>query len=86
MLAIVWSIKLMGSIMKKTLIFLCAFVFSTSTIADHHAPAASSPVLEAWECSYNPGKNLGDLMSARDYLVKQADKANIALKPLFVWS
>ena len=76
----------MGSIMKKTLIFLSAFVFSTSTIAGHHAPAASPGVLEAWECSYNTGKNLADLMSARDYYVKQADKADITLEPSFVWS
>jgi hypothetical protein len=72
--------------MKKTLIFLGALVFSTSTIAGHHAPAASPGVLEAWECSYNPGKDLADLMSARDYLVKQADKNNITLEPSFVWS
>ena len=72
--------------MKKTLIFLGALVFSTSTIAGHHAPEASPGVLEAWECSYNTGKDLADLMSARDFLVKQADKDNITLEPSFVWS
>jgi len=61
-------------------------VSSIPTIADHHAPAASPPVLEACECSYNPGKNLGDLLAARDYLLKQANKADITLEPSFVWS
>ena len=76
----------MGSVMKQALIFLSTFVFSISTIAGHHTPAPSPGVLEAWECSYNPGKDLADLMSARDYMVKQADKANITLEPSVVWS
>jgi hypothetical protein len=72
--------------MKKTLIFLCAVVFSTSTIADHHAPASPPGILEAWQCNYKPGKNFDDLMSARDYLVKRSAKASITPEPSFVWS
>jgi hypothetical protein len=49
-------------------------------------PPAPPAVLEAFQCSYNSGKDWDDLMDARDYLVKQAGKANIALEPSFVWS
>ena len=63
--------------MKKALIFLSTFVFSISTIADHHAPASQPGILEAWQCNYKPGKNYNDLMSARDYLVKRSAKAGI---------
>ena len=72
--------------MKNSLIFLCTFVFSASTIANHHAPTAQPGILEAWQCNYKPGKNIEDLMSARDYLVKRSAKANITPEPSFVWS
>ena len=58
--------------MKKALIFLSALIFSTSTIADHHAPASQPGILEAWQCNYKLGKNHNDLMSARDYLRENA--------------
>ena len=72
--------------MKKSLIFLSTFVFSISTIADHHAPASQPGILEAWQCNYKPGKNYSDLMSARDYLVKRSAKAGITPERSVVWS
>ena len=79
-------LKIEESFMKNSLIFLCTFVFSASTIANHHAPTAQPGILEAWQCNYKPGKNIEDLMSARDYLVKRSAKANITPEPSFVWS
>jgi hypothetical protein len=47
---------------------------------------ASPPVMETYTCSYNAGKDMDDLMSARDYYVKQAAKAGIELPASYVWS
>jgi len=47
--------------MRKTLIFLCAFVFSTSTIADHHVPAYAA--LETFSCNFMLGKDRDDMLA-----------------------
>ena len=52
--------------------------------------AAESPpppgVIETWTCSYKPGKDIDDVLAARDYLVRQADRAGITLGPAYLWS
>ncbi len=53
--------------------------------ADSHAPPPPG-VLETWACTYNAGQDQGDLMAARDYLVKQAAKAGVSLQPAYVWN
>ena len=58
-------------------------LFSTGINAAEQPPA---PVMESFACSYNPGKDMDDLLAARDYLVKQADKAGISLRATYVWS
>ena len=58
-------------------------VLSLNTNAEVAQPQA---VVETWACSYNPGKDIGDVMSARDYYVKQAEKAGITLGPAYMWS
>ena len=54
------------------------------------ASAAEAPppptVMEAYTCSYNAGKDEDDLMSARDYYVRQAEKAGIKLPASFLWT
>lgn len=54
--------------------------------ADSHAAPPPPAILEAFLCNYNDGKDLDDLMSARDFYLKQGEKAGIALPPAYVWS
>jgi hypothetical protein len=51
------------------------------------AEEAQTPqVVEAFQCTYNQGKDWDDVMSARDYYLKQAGKAGITPPPAYVWS
>ncbi len=66
------------------LLVLCTTAAVASLVHAHnHEPPA---VAELYACSYKDGKDMGDLMSARDYLLKQADKAEIKLGPSFLWT
>ena len=47
--------------MKKVITFFCAFVFSTSSIADHHIPAYAA--LETFACNFMPGKDRDDMLT-----------------------
>ena len=50
------------------------------------AEEASPPVLlESFACSYHDGKDRDDLLTARDYMVKQAAKAEMSLTTSYVW-
>lgn len=49
-------------------------------------PPPEPGVAEAFFCNYNPGKDRDDLMSAKDYYVKQAAKAGITPEPAFLWT
>lgn len=52
-----------------------------------YAQEAQPPgVVETWACSYEPGKGVKDVMAARDYYVKQADKAGLTLGPAYMWT
>ena len=54
-----------------------------NTFAQEAAPPA---VVETWACSYEPGKSVKDVMAARDYYLKQADKAGLTLGPAYMWT
>jgi hypothetical protein len=43
-------------------------------------------VVETWACSYNPDQDIDDLLSARDYYVRQAERAGVSIGPAFLWS
>jgi hypothetical protein len=62
---------------------LCCGIFSISAFAQEAAPPA---VVETWACSYEPGKSVQDVMAARDYYLKQADKAGLTLGPAYMWT
>lgn len=47
--------------------------------------AAGPTILENWSCTYKPGKDRDDLMATRDYMVRQAAKAEMALADSYVW-
>mgnify|MGYP000067032695 CR=1 FL=1 len=43
-------------------------------------------IREIYVCNFLKGKNIDDVMSARDYYLKQAKKAGIATPDAFVWT
>jgi len=65
--------------LKQMRALLALPILATASIGVHAAEAPPAPVMEAFTCNYNAGKGMKDLMSARDYYVKQADKAGIEL-------
>jgi hypothetical protein len=77
-------------ILKQLQRLLATAILTFMALAGLTAQAAEMPappgVLEAYQCSYNPGNDWKDLMAARDYYVKQAGKAGITPEPAFVWS
>ncbi len=74
--------------MKKTT-KLCAFLlaFAFSFVTGHSVAEEAQPpaVMEVWTCNYQPGKDLDDVMGARDHYVRQAERAGLTLGPNFVW-
>jgi hypothetical protein len=76
-------------IISRHWIGVCALILSTlgaNSYADSHMPPPPPGVLEVFACNYNAGKGASDLMAARDFYVKQADKAGIKLGPAYVWT
>lgn len=65
------------------LTFVFAGVVSTGVNAEEAQPPG---VLETWTCSYNAGKDIDDVLAARDYYVKQAAKAGVDIGPTYLWS
>ena len=58
---------------------------SAMALAAEEPPPAPG-IAEAFFCNYNSGKDRGDLLAARDYYVRQAAKAGIAVEPAFLWT
>lgn len=54
-----------------------------ATAAEPMPPPA---VLETFLCTWKPGKGMDDLMAAKDYFVKQSQKASLALHDSYVWT
>ncbi len=72
---------------KTFISFLSVLLLAGSpslSYADNHSPPPPR-ALETWACTYNAGQDIDDLMSARDYYVKQAAKAGVELSPAYVW-
>ncbi len=66
---------------------LLAFAFAGVVSFGVNAEEAQPPgVLETWTCSYNAGKDIDDVLAARDYYVKQAAKAGVDIGPTYLWS
>ena len=65
------------------------FRLALAVIAIAAAPlavAADAMVREVYLCSFNDGKDMGDLMSARDFYLKQMEKAGQEPNMAFVWT
>jgi hypothetical protein len=56
--------------MKKSLVFICAVILSSSTMADHHAPTYTA--LEMFSCNFMPGKDRDDML---DWATKWDERA-----------
>ena len=69
-------------LMALSLLATCA-IGSPAIAADAPPPPA---VVESWTCSYLPGKDVSDIVAARDYYQRQADKAGVEIGPAFMWS
>ncbi len=50
------------------------------------ASAAEPMVREVYLCSFNDGKDMGDLMSARDFYLKQMEKGGQEPNEAYVWT
>jgi hypothetical protein len=72
--------------LKQILVIMTLPILATVSAGVNAAEPPPTPVMESFACSYNPGKDMDDLLAARDYLVKQAAKAGIALRATYVWS
>ena len=82
-------------VVKKTyqtirkLVWLLLPVFALAGLnvrADSHEAPPPPAVLEAFSCTYNPGKDRGDLDAATSYYQKQAEKAGITRAPAYLWT
>lgn len=70
---------------KMLTLLLLPFVGTLSFNA-YAQEAQPTGVIETWACSYEPGKGVKDVMAARDYYLKQADKAGLTLGPAYMWT
>jgi len=64
---------------------LVAFVGLQAQADSHEAPPPPG-ALETFFCTYNDGKDRGDLDAATSYYLKQADKAGITPPPAYLWT
>ena len=72
---------------NRIVLIIGAFVLGLSGFSAWAADAPPPPLMaETWGCSYKPGKDIDDLLKARDNLLKQAEKAGIDLPPSYMWS
>ena len=70
----------------KLLKLLTLLAVATGGIAPI-AMAADEPIVrEIYACSFNEGKDMGDLMAARDFYLKQMEKAGLDAAVAFVWT
>ena len=69
------------------LIFLVTAVAVTQLAISPLAAAADAPMVrDVFACTFNDGKDMGDLMAARDFYLKQMEKAGQEPAMAFVWT
>jgi hypothetical protein len=57
-----------------------------TSYAVHAAEMPPAPgILDSYQCTYNPGKNINDLMAARDFYVKQTSKGEYKAPAAYIW-
>jgi hypothetical protein len=68
---------------------IAAFSFGVAAIgaqADSHESSPQPGILDTYACNFNDGKDMDDLMSARDYYVDQYEKNGLTAPTAYVWS
>jgi hypothetical protein len=75
------------TIQKLIWLLLPVFAIASFNIrADSHEAPPPPGALEAFACTYNPGKDRGDLDAATSFHKKQAEKAGIPIPNSFLWT
>ena len=49
-------------------------------------PPPPPMIAETWSCNYNSGKDMEDVLKARDYMLREAEKAGISLPDSYIWT
>lgn len=62
------------------------FLMTALAIAPLASAADAPMVREVFLCDFNDGKDMGDLMSARDFYLKQMEKAGLEVNAAYVWT
>ena len=65
------------------MLLLVGILVASARAADAPPPAR---IAEIWTCSYKDGKDVGDVLEAREFMVSQANKAGLTLPPSYLWS
>lgn len=79
--------KTYQTIRKLAWLLLPVFALAGLNVrADSHEAPPPPSALEAFFCTYNPGKDRGDLDSATSYYEKQAEKAGFTRPPAYLWT
>jgi hypothetical protein len=74
--------------LARRLAYLLAPVLAIAgfnALADAHEPPPPA-VLESFLCNYVDGKDRGDLDSATEYYMRQAEKAEISTPSAYLWT
>ncbi len=61
---------------------LLAFTGATANAAEDKPPG----LLETFACNFHDGQDMDDLLSARDNLIRQAERADVTPRNAFVWT
>lgn len=69
-------------IIRPLILMLMTMVGVSAWAAD--APA-SPLIAEIWTCSYKDGKDVSDVLKARDFMVSKADRVGLKLPTAFLW-
>ena len=72
--------------LKRLSVLATLPILTAVSIGANAAEVPPAPVMEAYTCNFNPGKDMDDLMAARDNFVKQTDKAGIKLGGSYLFS
>lgn len=72
--------------LKKTMVFSTLPILVAAGFSANAAEPPQTPVMETYTCNFNAGKGMKDLLAARDYYVRQADKAGIKLGASYLLS
>ena len=70
----------------KLLAYFVASLLALTGMTANAAEAQPPGLLESFLCNFNDGQDMDDLLSARDYYLRQAEKAGITPEPAYVWT